>query len=400
MSRTDGALSGIRVIDFSQYYAGPVATYHLAMLGADVIKIEPLDGEAMRFDGADDWAKAGLSPGWAAFNLNKRSLALDVRTEQGRAVAARLIQDADVLCENFRPGVMARLGLEYATVVAQNPALVYCSVSGFGSTGPEGSTPAFDGKIQAMSGLMSISGDSATGPMRTGVAIADVTTGLTAAFAITAALHERSSSGEGQYVDVSMFEWMLSVLSDQVAGYTMRDEVRTGVGNRSVTGKPTGDRFATADGYLVLAVMTDAQYDLLLTTLELTALTDDPRFSSWPARITNGTELHDLIQQAMSRRTTDEWVSILGEAGIPFGPVLDVAQAVARPQIAHREFLRQVSTPLGPTRVAGQGFRLGHGSPTALDFAPSLGQHTNAILEEAGFSGDQIQNLRAGNIVR
>lgn len=399
MTQDSGALSGVRVLDFSQYYAGPVATHHLGMLGADIIKVEPLTGEAMRHDGSDEWSDAGLAPGWAAFNLNKRSLALDIRTPAGLEIAKRLAADADVLCENFRPGVMKRLGLDYPTVAELNDALIYCSVSGFGSTGPEGATPAFDGKIQAMSGLMAVSGDAGTGPMRTGIAIADLITGLTSAFAISAALNQRSTTGVGQHVDVSMFESVLSVLSDQVANYTMREEIRTGGGNRSVTGKPTADRFATADGYLVLAALTDAQYDALLTALGLTALEQDPRFVDWPSRIAHGSTLHAVIQEVLSARTTGEWTTILDEAGVPFGPVLTVDQAVGRAQISHRGFLHTVQTPLGETRVAGQGFLMEHGARVAFEFAPTLGQHTDEILIGIGYSEDEVRALRDSRIV-
>lgn len=394
MMNSAGALAGVRVLDFTQYYAGPVATHHLALVGADVIKVEPLTGDSMRFDGDDAWAEAGLAPGFVAFNLSKRSIALDLRTEEGRDVARRLANSCDVLCENFRPGVMTRLGLDYAALRDEHPELIYCSVSGFGADGPEATTPAFDGKIQAMTGLMSISGDDESGPMRTGVAIADILTGITAAFAITAAINQRNRTGEGQLVDVSMYESMLSVLSDQVAAYTMRDEIRTGAGNLSITKKPTADRFATSDGYVVLAALTDAQFDALLDALELSHLTDDPRFVSWPERIRHGDALRQAIQDVMLQRTTTQWIERLTAAGVPFGPVLDVAQALDRPQLDHRQFLRELQTPVGSARVAGQGFRLAGGGQPQIRFAPTLGQHTTEVLTDAGYDAAEINRLR------
>ncbi|PRZ40859.1 CoA transferase family III [Antricoccus suffuscus] len=278
--------AGIRILDFTRYFAGPFGTFQVGMLGADVVKIETAEGDESRYSysaaSSDDrWATAGISPSFMALNVNKRSIALDLKQPGAMEVIKRLARDADVVWENFRPGVMDRLGIGYDALAQINPQLIYCSVSGFGNNGPERNTASFDGKIQAMSGIMKINGDPGGGPMRAGIALADATAGLTAAFAVASALYQRTVTGRGQFVDVAMYDSMLSLMADQVANYTVLGQLSPQAGNQAVSGKPTGHRFRCGNGYVVLAVVTERQFESLVRTLGRPEILDDPRFATW-----------------------------------------------------------------------------------------------------------------------
>jgi crotonobetainyl-CoA:carnitine CoA-transferase CaiB-like acyl-CoA transferase len=293
--------ANVRIIDFTRVLAGPFASYQLALMGADVIKIEAHGGDDMRYGGADKaWSARGMAPGWLAVNANKRSLTLDLKKPEGIAIAKRLAESADVVIENFRPGVMDGLGIGYEALSAINPRLIYCAVSGFGQTGPERGAAAFDGMIQAMSGLMSITGHAETGPTRAGFPACDVTAGATAAFGVASALYQRTHTGRGQLVDVAMLDAMLAFLGGQVAEWTVTGKRPPQAGNLSVTRKPTGDMFPTADGYIVLAVMTDRQFESLMRAIGRPEAAADPRFADWDKRIANAGALRAIIVEALA----------------------------------------------------------------------------------------------------
>lgn len=395
------AFEGVRILDFTHYLAGPFSTGQLALQGADVIKVEPIDGDSMRATPLSKaWSAQGLSPSWMAVNANKRSLALDLTRPQAVEIIERLAPGIDVVVENFRPGVLDRRGIGYSRLSQINPRLIYCGVSGFGSTGPERGTASFDGKIQAMSGLMSMTGEPVNGPMRAGFAAADVTAGMTAAFAIATALFQRTHTGQGQFVDVAMLDAMLSFLSGQVAEHTVLGTQHTQLGNGSVSRKPTANRFRCGGGYIVLAVLTDRQFENLLRTIGRADAIADPRFADWNTRIDHEPALRQLIEEGLKEGDPKSWETRLTDADVPCATVHSLADILQHPQVAHRGLLQETETPLGPVRLAGAGFRMAHGNG-GIDRPPAaVGQHTDEVLAMAGYSAAQIESLRQSGVVR
>src|ERR1700742_3078755 len=292
--------TGVKILDFTRVLAGPYGSYQLALLGADVIKVESREGDDMRFGNrANDWEKRGLAAPWVAVNAGKRSITLDLKQPKAIEVIKRLVPTVDVVMENFRPGVMDKLGIGYETLRALNPKLIYCAVSGFGQVGPDRATAAFDGMIQAMSGLMSITGFPSNGPTRVGFAGADVMSGATAAFGVASALYQRTHTGKGQLVDVAMIDSVMAYLAQQFTEHMVTGRVHEQAANLSVTRKPTGNLFKTKDGWIVLAVMTDPQFQRLMKQLGAEGAVAEPRFKDWPTRIANNTALHEIIEEAM-----------------------------------------------------------------------------------------------------
>jgi len=392
--------SQVKILDFTRYIAGPFATFQFAVLGADVIKVEPLEGDPTRDSPVDkSLAAAKMSPTFFAMNPNKRSLALDLKSPGSTSIIHNLIKDIDVLCENFRPGVMKSLGLDYDTLKALNPRLIYCSISGFGHSGPEQYTAAFDGKIQAMSGVMAMNGEPAGGPMRIGFAACDLVAGMTGAFAISSALYERANTGQGAFLDVSMLDSTLVFLSSQVCEATMSGIQHTQMGNRSVSRKPTGNRFKTGRGDIVLAVMSEKQFAKLMTTLGQPQALEDPRFASWSTRTENEPALRELIEAAMSAESAEYWEKTLTAADVPCGAIRRVDQIIDHPQLEHRAALQKVKTLKGEFRMAAAGFQWKDKAPSIDTCAPLLGQHTDEVLRQAGYSAAQIQQFHDSGIV-
>lgn len=395
------AFEGVRILDFTHYLAGPFSTGQLALQGADVIKVEPIDGDAMRSTPlSKSWSEQGLSPSWMAVNVNKRSLALDLTRPQAVEIIERLAPTIDVVVENFRPGVLDRRGMGYSRLSQINPRLIYCGISGFGSTGPERGTASFDGKIQAMSGLMSMTGEAVNGPMRAGFAAADVTAGMTAAFAIATALFQRTHTGQGQFVDVAMLDAMLGFLSGQVAEHTVLGTQHGQLGNGSVSRKPTANRFRCGGGYIVLAVLTDRQFESLMRVIGRADALSDPRFADWHARIEHEPALRALIEDSLKDGDPKAWETRLTEADVPCATVHSIGEILHHPQVAHRGLLQTTDTPLGPVRLAGAGFRLAHGNG-GVDRPPAaVGEHTDEVLALAGYGAAQIELLRQSGVVR
>ncbi|WP_423455685.1 CaiB/BaiF CoA transferase family protein [Ottowia sp. VDI28] len=397
---TSMPFSQVKILDFTRYVAGPFATFQFAVLGADVIKVEPLEGDPTRESPVDkSLAAAKMSPTFFAMNPNKRSIALDLKSPESIPIIHSLIQDIDVLCENFRPGVMKSLGLDYDTLKALNPRLIYCSISGFGHSGPEKYTAAFDGKIQAMSGVMAMNGDPAGGPTRIGFAACDLIAGMTGAFAISSALYERANTGQGAFLDVSMLDSTLVFLSSQVSEATMSGIQHTQMGNQSVSRKPTGNRFKTGDGDIVLAVMNEKQFIKLLTTLGRPEALNDPRFANWATRTEHEKALRELIETAMSGHGAAYWEKTLTAADVPCGAIRRVDQIIEHPQLEHRAALQKVKTFKGEFRMAAAGFQWQDKAPTIETGAPLLGEHTDEILLQAGYSAEQIQQLRGKGVL-
>jgi crotonobetainyl-CoA:carnitine CoA-transferase CaiB-like acyl-CoA transferase len=392
--------AGVRILDFTRYLAGPYGTYQLALLGADVIKIESHEGDETRISPADPtWAERKMAPSFLSMNGNKRSITLDLRRPEAVEIVKRLVGGADVVWENFRGGVMDRLGLGYETLSAINPRLIYCGVSGFGRTGPERTTAAFDGKLQAMSGIMSITGEPASGPTRAGFALCDTIGGITAALAVASALYQRTHSGRGQLVDVAMLDAALAFIAGPVSEYTVAGVEQRQIGNGSVSRKPTASRFRCGDGYLVLAVLTEKQFAALMQTLGRADALADPRFKDWPARTANEPALRAIIEEALAAGDPRAWEARLTAADVPCGSIWKIEEIVRHPQLEHRDVLQTIDSRYGPLRLVGAGFRLEHGGPGIDREPPTLGEHTDEVLREAGYSAEEIARLRRDAVV-
>jgi crotonobetainyl-CoA:carnitine CoA-transferase CaiB-like acyl-CoA transferase len=392
--------AGVKILDFTRVLAGPYASYQLALLGADVIKIESREGDDMRYGNrANDWEKRGLAAPWVAVNAGKRSITMDLKQPKAIEVVKRLVPKVDVVMENFRPGVMDKLGIGYETLKQINPRLIYCAVSGFGQVGPDKGTAAFDGMIQAMSGLMSITGFPSNGPTRVGFAGADVMSGFTAAFGVASALYQRTHTGKGQLVDVAMIDAVTGFLAQQFTEHLMTGRVHEQAQNLSVTRKPTGNLFKTKDGWMVLAVMTDPQFRRLMKQLGREDVLAEPKFKDWPTRIANNTALHGIVEDAMKQRTSAEWADIFAKNDIPAGRVLSIPETVKLDHYGRRTILQTVETEHGPITVVGSGFRMEHDGGS-IDRPPAkLGEHTDEVLREAGYSAAEITEMRAAKVV-
>jgi crotonobetainyl-CoA:carnitine CoA-transferase CaiB-like acyl-CoA transferase len=392
--------AGVRILDFTQVLAGPYASYQLALLGADVIKIERRGGEDMRRTPLSrEWAERNMAPSFIAVNGNKKSLTLDLQKPAARHIVLKLAAKADVVMENFRPGVMDRLGLGYAALSAVNPRLIYCAISGFGQTGPARNEAGYDGKIQAMSGIMAITGHTEMGPTRAGFAVCDVLSGATGAFAISSALYQRTHTGKGQLLDVSMLEASLAFLTTQVADYTVAGHHQRQAGNQAISRKVTANLFRAADGFLLLAVNDEKQYRILMTALGRSDVLDDKRFGDWFLRKENEAALRSIIESALAAADSKTWERQLNDAGAPCASIWKVEEIIDHPQLAERNVIQTVESPYGPLRLMGSGFRMAHGGGRLDTLAPEAGADTDAVLGAIGYDEATIAALRADAVI-
>jgi len=388
------ALSDLLILDFSRVLAGPYATMVLADLGARVIKIEqPGLGDETRQWGPP-FTEDGRSAYFIAVNRNKQSVTLNLKHPDGQAIARTLAQRADVLIENFLPGTMARLGLSYDDLRIVNPRLIYCSITGYGQYGPDAHRPGYDTVIQAEGGLMSITGDPDGPPMKTGVAIADITTGLYATTSILAALHYRTLSGEGQYIDLALFDVQLSWLANVASAYLISGQPPRRYGNAHATIVPY-QPFAAADGYIMIAVGNDRQFARFCQVLDRPEWVTDERFATNPARVINRERLIAAIAEIIAREPVAVWVEKLHAADVPCGPVNDIPTALHSRQAQARAMVQQIDG----IRMVGPAPVFSATPATIRSASPVLGADTEAVLAEFGYSAEQIRRFRAEGIV-
>ncbi len=391
--------TGVRVLDFTQVFAGPFGSYQLALLGADVIKIERPGGDDMRYGPPNkEWSDRGLGTGWLAINANKRNIALDLTKPEAIAIVEKLAETADVVMENFRPGVMDKLGIGYEALSKVNPRIIYAAVSGFGQVGPERTTGAYDGKIQAMSGLMSITGSEESGPTRAGFAVCDAIGGMSLAFGVASALFQRTHTGKGQLVDVAMLDSALTFMSSFVVDYTVGGHLQGPSGNRAQSRLPTADLFKVKDGHLLLAVNNDKQFIALAKAIGHPDLPSDPRFIDWPARIENEVALRQIIEEVFSAADAATWDERLTAANVPCSRIWSLAEVVKHPQLGHRTILQKVDSPYGEVELLASGIRYAHGGAEIKRFPAMPGADTDAVLGEAGYSAEEIAAFKAAGV--
>jgi len=389
-------LAGIRVVDLTRVLSGPFCTMILGDLGADVIKIEnPEGGDPVRHQGA---IIDGLSWYFAQFNRNKRSVALNLRTEEGKAVLTRLLAGADVLAENFRPGVLAAMGFDPETLKAINPRLVVASVNGYGSTGPYVDRPAFDFIAQAMSGFMSVNGTPETGPLRAAPPLTDLIAGLYAALGVVAALRVRDRDGEGQGVEAAMTNGMISMMSYLSAAQFATGTTPPPTGNDHPVSSPYG-LFQASDGDVAVAPSTSPILKRLLRELELEHLLADPRFGTNEKRIAHRAEINALINERMGRDTQANWIERLNAAGVPCGRVQTLGEVFEDPQVKAQEMVLDVAHPgHGTVRMTGFPVKFSATPCRMNQPAPDLGAHTAEVLAELGYLPEEIASLQGRGI--
>ncbi len=397
---TGRPFEGVRILDFTQVLAGPYASYQLALLGAEVIKIERRGGEDMRRTPLSrEWAERNMASAFIAVNGNKKSVTLDLQKPAAREIVRKLAAEADIVMENFRGGVMDRLGLGYRALSAINPRLIYCSISGFGQTGPYSNQAGYDGKIQAMSGIMAITGHPETGPTRAGFAVCDILSGATGAFALASALFQRTHTGRGQCIDVSMLEASLAYLTTQVADYTVAGHRQQQAGNQAVSRKVTANLFRAKNSYLLLAVNDEKQYRALMTGIGRADVLDDARFPDWFARKEHEADLRAIIEAALAAEDSKVWEVRLNDAGAPCASIWKIEEIIDHPQIAARGALQTVESPWGPLRLMGSGFQMEHGGGHLDTLAPAPGADTDAVLAGIGYDAATIAGLRADAVI-
>ncbi|MBC2776803.1 CaiB/BaiF CoA transferase family protein [Parasphingopyxis marina] len=395
---TGQALSGVRVLDLSRVLAGPWATQMLGDLGAEIVKIErPGAGDDTRgwgppWHGEGEDCRAGY---YLAANRNKKSVTIDMARPEGQALIRRLAEDSDIVVENFKRGGLKKYGLDYESLNAVNPRLIYCSITGFGQDGPDADKPGYDLMIQAMSGFMSITGDAEGPPRRMGVAMVDMTTGMNAAAAILAALYQREKTGEGQPIDIALFDVALSGLGNQALNYLVSGEAPERTGNAHPNVVPY-QPFETADGWIIVAVGNDTQFARFAKIAGHPAMAEDERYATNAARVENRDTLIPPLEEAMKTKSADEWTALLTEASIPYGPINTIEQAFAEPQALHRGLSGSIE---GVPYVASP-LRLAASERPEPSPPPLLGEHTDAVLSgRLGLSADEIAAFRAQGIL-
>jgi formyl-CoA transferase len=392
------SLTGVRVLDFSRVLAGPYCSMMLAELGADVIKVEePGTGDETR-----EWPPFinGQSGYYFSINRSKRSLALNLKREESRAIVRGLTEQADVVLENFAPGVARRLGVDYASLSAINPRIVYCSISGFGQTGPYRDRKAYDPILQAMSGLMSVTGPRGGEPVKCGAAITDAATAVFGAFSIATSLYRREKTGEGQYIDLAILDSSMALMTFQAAIYLCGGQVPGTFGSENPIRCPSANYMAK-DGRYVHVVVNDRQWPKFSEVLGMPQLASDPDFADNRARVANRDRVNAVIQERMMGKTADEWTALFDAEGLPAGPVNTMDRVVLDPQVMAREMIQTFQHPIaGSVKAIDMPYRFASDGTRIRSAPPLLGEHTEEILSDLlGYSQGDISRLRAERVI-
>jgi len=391
------ALDNIKVLDLTRVLAGPYATMILADLGAEIIKIEmPNTGDDSRGFGPYVGEESAY---FMSINRNKKSMTLNLKSEKGKEIFIELIKEVDVVVENFRPGTMEKLGLGYEYLNTINPKLIYAAISGYGHTGPYSQRAAYDAVVQAMGGIMSITGQEGGKPTRVGTSVGDISAGIFGAVGILAALSNRVKTGKGQKVDVAMLDCQVAILENAISRYVVTGEVPAPGGNKHPSIVPF-EPFETVDGQIMVAAGNDALWSNFCTAIDTVPLCKDERFATNPLRAKNYKELRPLLGEAMIVKTTEEWQDILDDAGVPNGPINTIDKVVTDPQVLAREMIMEIDHPVeGKLKVPGIPIKLSETPGDIRMTSPLLGQHTEEILKELlNYDDAKIEELKKENI--
>ena len=392
------ALEGIKVLDLSRALAGPYCTMMLADMGAEVIKLE-MPGKG---DDSRSWGPPfveGESAYFMSINRNKKSITLNMKNEQSKEIVTKLIKQADVLVENFRPGAMDRLGFGYDAVKEMNPGIIYSSISGFGQDGPYRMLPGFDQVLQGMGGLMSITGEPGGPPIKVGVAIADIAGGMFAAFGIVTALFNREKTGKGQMVDVSLLDSQVAWLTYRAGAYFASGEVPQPVGSGHPVIVPY-QAFKAKDVYINIAVGNDQLWEKFCKAVGLESVMDDPKFATNAKRVENRGEIVKIVGDLIVTKEGQEWLNILEEAGVPCGPIYSVDKIFSDPQVLHRQMMQELDhTKVGKVKVTGIPVKLSETPGEVQTPPPYLGEHTQEVLKELGYGDQDLETLRQEKVI-
>lgn len=394
-------LAGIRVLDLTNVLSGPFTTLHMALLGADVIKVEnPKGGDLARCLGIlPELNKRLMGTSFIAQNCNKKSITLNTKSAEGKAIFLRMVKDADVVVENFRPGVMDRLGIGYKVLSEINPKLVYCAISGFGQTGPDALKPAYDQIIQGLSGEMAVNGDERLNPLRTGFPVCDTVGGLNAAFAVMAALFHRERTGEGQFIDIALLDSIMPLMGWVAANLLIGQQQPVLMGNDNFTAAPSGT-FKTLDGHINIAANKQEQWEAVCDVLGLPGLKMDPRFQERDIRKRNRKQLTPLLEEMLATKSTAFWVEELNSKDVPSGEILSLEQALRQPQMHHREVLKKLPLEgFGEVEVFGLTARFEKTPGSVETPPPVLGEHNAQIYAGLGISESEQAELKRKGVI-
>lgn len=390
-------LKNIRVLDLTNVLSGPYCCYQLGLMGAEIIKVErPGSGDLARNLGADpDRNKAGMGISYLAQNAGKKSVTLNLKSERGKDLLKELVRTADVLVENFRPDVMARLGLSYDVLKQENPNLIYCAISGFGQDGPRKDDPAYDQIVQGISGLMSITGDPETTPMRVGYPLADTIGGITAAFSISAALN---ANPRGAFLDISMTDAVISSMGWVVSNYLIGGVEPAAMGNENMTSAPSGT-FATADNPINIAANRDEQWEALARHLGRNDLLTDPDYATREDRKRNRRALRDELEATLRERSSEDWVAELNALGVPTGPVLTVPQVLNDPQMKTRDLILSIDSDGEVIQLSGSPVIVDGQRPRPESPPPKLGADNRTVWRDLGLSNEEVEKLKSEGVI-
>ncbi len=394
-------LEGIRVLDLTNVLSGPFATLHLAWLGAEVIKIEnPKDGDlARKLGNVPELNEKNMGTSFLAQNMNKKSVTLNLKEPEAKEIFKKLVAKCDVVVENFRPGVMDRLGVGYKVLSEINPKIIFCAISGFGATGPDAFKPAYDQIIQGLSGIMAINGDERLNPLRCGFPVCDTVGGMNAGLAILAALFFRERTGKGQFIDIALLDSIMPLMGWVAANLLIGHQQPQLLGNDNMTAAPSGT-FKTKDGFINIAANKQEQWEAVADVLGVPELKTDPRFQKRDARKKNRKELSPLLEAKLVGNTTDHWVEILNKNDVPSGAILSLEDALNQPQIKHRDTIATVQAEgIGELKLFNMTAKFDKTTNKVETAPPRLSQHTEEILKEIGYSADDVKKLKEKGVV-